>query len=85
MGAIVYMLCALTSLLCAILLLREYWRARVRLLLWSGSAFGGFAVSNSLVFMDFVVLPDIDLGLVRASVTLASVSILIVGLLWDAQ
>jgi hypothetical protein len=86
MGTIVYLLCALTSVLCAMLLLREYRKSRAELLLWSCVAFGGLAVSNSLVFVDYVVWPDaVDLAVVRASVTLLSVSILITGLLWDAQ
>jgi hypothetical protein len=38
MAAAVYVLCALTSLACAVLLLRSYARRRVRLLLWNGLA-----------------------------------------------
>ena len=39
----VYFLCALTSGLCAILLIREYMRHHTRLLLWSSLAFSCFA------------------------------------------
>ena len=86
MATIVYLLCALTSVLCAMLLLREYLKSRAELLLWSCLAFGGLAVSNSLVFADYVVWPDaVDLSVIRASVTLLAVSVLVTGLLWDAQ
>ena len=42
----VYLLCALTSALCAALLLREYRRSRARLLLWSSISFFGFAMQQ---------------------------------------
>ena len=41
MATLVYALCALTSLACAVLLLRGYASSRVRLLLWSGLCFCG--------------------------------------------
>ena len=39
MGPAVYILCAVTTGLCATLLLRGYWRMKQRLLLWSGFLF----------------------------------------------
>ena len=36
MERIIYFLCALSALLCAVLLRRAYMRTRFRLLLWSG-------------------------------------------------
>ena len=68
MATIVYLLCALTSLLCAGLLLREFLRRRTRLLLWSSVSFFGFALNNGLAFTDFVVLPQADLSSLRAPV-----------------
>lgn len=47
MPAAVYILCGLTSVLCAVLLLRSYARKRVRLLLWSGLCFAGLASTTS--------------------------------------
>ena len=84
MAAAVYVLCILTSAFCAVLLLREYRRSGGRLLLWSSLSFVGWAANNALVFLDFVVLPMVDLSLVRASVALVAVSLLLYGLVWDA-
>jgi len=85
-AAAVYLLCTLTSGLCAVMLLREYRRRGARLLFWSGAAFVGFAISNALVFADFVVTPpDVDLSLVRAISAFLSAAILVYGLVWDAD
>jgi Family of unknown function (DUF5985) len=46
MAAAVYVLCALTSLACAVQLLRGFQARGVRLLLWSGLAFIGFALGT---------------------------------------
>jgi uncharacterized protein DUF5985 len=82
---IVYLLCVLTSGLCAVLLLREYRRRGARLLLWSGASFVGFAVSNALVFADLVVWPHVDLSLLRAITSSVAVGVLLYGLVWDAE
>jgi len=81
----VYVLCVATSAWCALLLLRQYRRQGSKLLFWSGLSFAGFAVANALVFADFVVLPTVDLSLVRALAALISVAVLIYGLLWEAD
>ena len=81
----VYLLCALTSALCAGLLLREYRRSRARLLLWSSISFLGFACSNALAFTDFVVLPHVDLWQIRPGLTALSVAALLYGLVWDVD
>ncbi|MFP2932374.1 DUF5985 family protein [Pyxidicoccus sp. 3LG] len=86
MAEAVYILCALTSLACAVLLLRAWKRTLSRLLLWSGLCFAGLAISNMLLFVDLVLLPTtIDLYLPRLLATLASAVILLYGLIWDAS
>ncbi|MCK8498940.1 MULTISPECIES: DUF5985 family protein [Myxococcus] len=86
MAEAVYILCALTSLACAVLLLRAWKRSQSRLLLWSGLCFVGMAANNILLFVDLVVLPTtIDLYLPRQLTTLASASVLLYGLIWDAS
>lgn len=85
MAAAVYVLCALTSLACAVLLLRAYALRRVRLLLWSGLGFVGFALGNSVLVVDMLVLPDGDLSLFRNLPVLAGLVVLVYGLVWDTQ
>lgn len=59
MAAIVYALCALTSLLCAVLLGRAYFNTRAKLLFWCCLGFVGFAFNNILLFIDVILLPDV--------------------------
>lgn len=80
-----YILCTLVSLICAVLLLRGYIRGRHRLLLWSGLCFTGLTLSNALVFVDLVLLPNLDLYLVREVTTAFSVLILLFGMIWEGQ
>jgi len=84
MAELTYVLCAATSLLCTILLLRGYLRTRTRLLMWSTLCFIGLAINNLLLFLDLVVLPDVDLRLVRSGSALASLLLLVFGLIWEA-
>ena len=86
MSAIIYSLCALTALGCAILLLRGYGRSRYRLLLWSGLCFAGLTINNLLLVIDKVALPpDQDLVFARTTVALISMIILLYGLIWDSD
>jgi len=84
MATAIYVLCALTSIACAFLLLRGYSQSRVRLLLWSGLCFAGLALNNILLILDLSVLPDVDLEMWRTLPALAGVSLLIYGLVWEA-
>ena len=85
MPQLVYVTCALTSFACAGLLWRGYRRDRTRLLLWSSAAFVAFAANNALLFVDLVVVPEIDLAVLRASISLVAVSILAFGLIWEGE
>ncbi|MET0342281.1 MAG: DUF5985 family protein [Polyangiales bacterium] len=86
MAELVYLLCMLTSIACAMLLVRGYRHHRTRILLWSILCFTGLALNNALLFVDLAMLPaTIDLSMLRAIVALASVSILVIGLIWDAR
>jgi hypothetical protein len=86
MAAAVYVLCALTSLACTVLLLRSYQARGVRLLLWSGLAFIGFASGNFILVVDrLVVGPGMDLTFWRSLPVLAGLVVLIYGLVWDSR
>ena len=85
MAAMVYILGALTSLACAVLLLRGYSRGKRRLLLWSGLCFAGLALSNLLIFVDLIFLPDRDLYLWRLATTGVAMALLLYGLIWESN
>jgi hypothetical protein len=81
MAETVYALCALTSLGCAALLFRGYRRTRTRLLFWSSICFVGLAANNLLLLIDLVVLPQIDLSLVRGATAVAALLLFVWGLI----
>jgi hypothetical protein len=85
MPELVYVLCALTSVLCAGLLLRSYRANRSRLLLWSTLCFILLAINNILLFVDIVLVPDIDLRFVRSGSALAALALLTLGLVWESR
>jgi hypothetical protein len=85
MATLVYALCALTSLACAVLLLRGYFASRARLLLWSGLCFAGLAANNVLLLIDKRVVPTLDLSLWRSLPALAGVALLLYGLVWETR
>jgi hypothetical protein len=81
MAQIVYVLCGLTGILCAGLLFRSYRSSRTPLLFWSTWCFVCLALTNVLLFIDFVVFPKIDLSFARSLLTLAGMLMLIHGLI----
>jgi hypothetical protein len=85
MASAVYILGALVSLICAVLLLRGYTRGRKQLLLWSGLCFLGLAVSNTLVFLDLVVFTNIDLYFLRLGTTAVAMALMLYGLIWESN
>lgn len=83
--AAVYMLCLLTSAACAWLLGRSFQRTGMRLLLWSSICFIFLAGNNLVLVLDLMVWPDVDLSLVRLALSLAAVSSLIWGFIWEGE
>jgi hypothetical protein len=82
---LVYTLCFATSTLCAFLLGRSFRRTRSRLLFWSALCFGLLAVVNFIVVLDMLVYPEVDLRPVRLWLSLAAVSVLLFGFIWDEE
>ena len=80
MATFVYTLCALTSLMCAFLLLRAFYRTRSKVLWWSGLCFCGLVLSNTVLILDKLVYVDINLLGWRLWITLISLSLLLYGL-----
>jgi tetrahydromethanopterin S-methyltransferase subunit D len=81
MAAIVYLLCAVTSAICTILLLARFRRGGARLLFWSGLCFLAFTFNNVLLFVDLILLPGaVDLLIWRSITVLIGLMLLIYGL-----
>lgn len=85
MGPAVYILSALTTAACAFLLLRGYLRVRQKLLLWSGLCFAGLTISHLMLFVDLVLLPNVDLYLWRLIPTAIAMLMLLYGLIWESE
>ena len=81
----VYALCGVTSILCAILLLRGWRNTRARLLFWAGLCFIALALDNIVVFIDFVLEPDVDLYWYRTPLAVSGMLVLVYGLITETR
>jgi hypothetical protein len=55
------------------------------MLLWSALCFSLLALANLFVVLDMLVFPTVDLRLVRLSLSLAGISVLLFGFIWDQE
>lgn len=85
MAAASFVFGMLVSLLCAILLARGFRRSGQRLLLWSSICFFGLAVQSAVIFVDIILLPDVDLHLLRRGTLAIAMAVLVFGLVWDSD
>lgn len=92
MAEAAYLLCLLTGLACTALLVRGYLRGRSRFLLWSAACFGCLSANNALLIVDKVIYPQDELIFIgvnvviwRALAALLGMSLLLFGLIWDAE
>ncbi len=85
MAELIYVLCAVTSTLCAALLTRSYLHTRSRMLMWSALGFVSLAGNNILLFIDALIVPSVDLSLPRTATGLAGMVLLVLGLIWEEQ
>ena len=81
----IHILCAATSLACSVLLYRGYRRTGARLLFWSGLCFLLLAGNNFVVIIDMLVIENIDFRMLRIFLSLAAVSVLLFGLIWESR
>jgi hypothetical protein len=82
----VYLLCFVTSAICAWLLGRGYARSSARVLLWSSICFALLALNNLVLVIDLVLLPEaVTLTLPRHLLSAAAVGTLIFGFVWDLE
>ena len=84
MAQAVYLLSALTSAACVVLLWRGYRRSGVKLLFWSALCFVGLGLNNLLLFIDLILVPDVDLSIWRKLPAVLGVCVLIYGLVTDS-
>ena len=86
MAALVYFMCALTSLACFVLLFRGWRASGARLLFWSALCFAGMTINNVLLVVDKVVFPtQVDLSTWRLAAALGAVLLLLFGLVWEEE
>jgi len=72
-------------LLCAVLLLRAYFRVRRRLLLWNGLCFAVLTLTYFFVMLDLMFFRQVDLYTWRLSFTSLAMTLLMFGLIWESQ
>lgn len=84
MAELIYILCAVTSALCLVLLWRSYTRTRVRLLFWSALCFLGLTLNNILLIIDRAIGETYDLSAIRALPALVGVLLLLWGMISDS-
>jgi hypothetical protein len=81
--ASIYLLCVITSLLCAYLLARAYLRGRTKLLVWSALCFALLAINNLVLTVDVLLLPDADLSLLQLLTSLSAIMVLLYAFVWE--
>jgi uncharacterized protein DUF5985 len=81
---LIYLLCAATSVVAALLLIRQYRSSRTPLLFWSSIAFLGLAVNNLLVYLDLGVFTTVDLALPRTIAGAVAMIVLVYGLVLES-
>lgn len=82
---IVYVLCALTSLLAAIMLWQNFRKTGFRLLFWSSICFFALTVNNTMLFVDVVLYPTADLAVFRTLPAVFGFGALLFGFIWEAS
>ncbi len=83
--ASIYLLCLLTSAVCAWLLVRAYLRTRTTLLLWTAWCFVLLALNNLLLVADLVLFTELDLAIPRQLTTVAALGVLLVGFIRETE
>jgi hypothetical protein len=83
--ALVYFLCFATSTACAVLLGRSFMRQKNGLLFWSAGCFALLAANNFFVIVDLTLVPSMDLRMVRLLLSLAGMTVLLFGFIWNAD
>lgn len=85
MTSLVYISCALTGAVVAILLFRQFARSKYRLLFWGGVCFTFLAAESFMIFIDLIIFPGTDLRHYRLICTLFGSLSLLCALIWETK
>jgi hypothetical protein len=66
-------------------MIRSYRAGHARVLLWCAVCFIGLALSNVLLVVDLIVVPQIDLSLLRTGTAAIAMGLLVFGLIWRSR
>lgn len=80
---VVYLLCLVTSMICAGLLIRAWRRSRTPFLMWCAAAFSLLALNNLFLVADMVLFPDVPLWGFRQATAFSAVALLIYAFVWE--
>ncbi len=81
----VFLLCLLTSAVCAWLLYRQYQRTPSGLLFWSALCFLALTANNLFVVLDLIVFPNIEFLPYRHASSLIAIGVLLYGFIWESN
>lgn len=84
MVEVTYVLNAIVCLVSALALALGWRRSGSRLLMWSAACFVLLSLNNGLIFVDVLVVPDVDLSLLRAATAFSGFAVLLFGLIWES-
>lgn len=82
MPGLIYIICGLTSLGSAWLLGRGALKRHDGLMFWSSLCFFGMGVNNLLLYLNFIIFPEVELLIVARIAMVFSVLVLNFGLIW---
>ncbi len=83
MAPLIYFLCALTALLCTVLLFRGFRRSGFRLLFWSGLCFSVLTFENLLLLLDRTIWATAEDIPWRRHIALVGLVLLLYGMIWE--
>ncbi|MCW2960581.1 MAG: hypothetical protein JWM90_968 [Thermoleophilia bacterium] len=84
MVELTYVLNTIVCIVCTVLLWIGWRRGGSRLLMWSAACFLLLSINNALIFVDVLVVPEVDLSILRAATALVGFSVLLFGLIWES-
>ena len=86
MAVLIYALCSITALICAVMLLLGSRRTGSRMLFWSGLCFAGLAFTNLVVVVDALhVFPHENFSSLRLGSALVALMLLLYGLIFEEK